>query len=192
MAGAFRPDAAQRMHQPVGMMRALGVARDLGADHARRIGIVRGAADAADGVRVENFHLERAGRRAIVRAGRGGNARTNELVHRCILAEIAEPLHGGATVAQHYSLARKPRDRLDHDPQLFVRQIARPIVISPQSGASQTRLGSSTSSTPAIAALDGVDVGAGVSPGSTQPNMTMRSPHSLSTCGSKNCGRIRQ
>ena len=75
LAAAFAADAPQRLREAVGMMDALGVARDLGADHACRVGIVLGAADAADRVLVEHFDLKRAGRWAIVRTGRGGNAR---------------------------------------------------------------------------------------------------------------------
>ena len=55
------------------MMHALGVARDLGADHARRVAVVGGAANAADGALVEDLDLERAGRRTIVRAGGGAD-----------------------------------------------------------------------------------------------------------------------
>ena len=40
-ARAFRARAAQRLRQPVGMMDALGVARDLRADDAGRVGVVR-------------------------------------------------------------------------------------------------------------------------------------------------------
>ena len=69
LAGAFRPLAAQRMQQAVLVVLALGVARDLGADDAGGVVVVLGAAHAADGALVEELDLERAGRRAIVRAG---------------------------------------------------------------------------------------------------------------------------
>ena len=78
LARALRRPCAQRMHQPVGMMHALGIARDLGADDAGRVVVVRGAAHAADGVRVEQLDLERAGRGAVVRAGGGAH----DHVHR--------------------------------------------------------------------------------------------------------------
>ena len=48
LPGALRPGAAQRMHQPVRMMDALGIARDLGADDAGGIGLQLGAAHPAD------------------------------------------------------------------------------------------------------------------------------------------------
>ncbi len=48
LAGALRPGPAHRMQQPVGMMNALGVARDLGADDAGGIGLQLGAAHPAD------------------------------------------------------------------------------------------------------------------------------------------------
>ena len=68
------------------MMHALGVARDLGADHARRVVVVRRAAHAADGVVVEHLDLERAGRRAVVRTGGGADPdglqrRADGLIH---------------------------------------------------------------------------------------------------------------
>ena len=48
LAGALRAGPAHRMQQPVGMMNALGVARDLGADDAGGIGLQLGAAHPAD------------------------------------------------------------------------------------------------------------------------------------------------
>ena len=85
-AGALRPGPAQRPRQPVGMVDALGVARDLGADHARGVGVVRRAAHPADGAVVEHLDLERAGRRAIMRTGRmadpdGLQRRADGLIH---------------------------------------------------------------------------------------------------------------
>ena len=56
------------------MMDALGIARDLGADDAGRVAVVLGAVDAADAVRSEQLDVERAGRRAIMRAGRMADA----------------------------------------------------------------------------------------------------------------------
>jgi hypothetical protein len=41
-------NALERIQQPVGMMHALGIARDLGADDAGRIGMVLGPAHPAD------------------------------------------------------------------------------------------------------------------------------------------------
>src|SRR4051794_1869490 len=49
------------------MMDALGVARDLGADYALGVGVVRRATDATDGAIVEHLDLERAGRGAVMR-----------------------------------------------------------------------------------------------------------------------------
>jgi hypothetical protein len=83
LARAFRPLAHQGMQQAVGVMDALRIARDLGADHARRIKIVGGAAHAADTAAVEHLDLERAGRGAVVRTGRRRDAdrRTEGLIH---------------------------------------------------------------------------------------------------------------
>ena len=66
---AFFADAVQRMQQPVGMMLALGIARNLRADHAGRVVVVLGAVHAADRALVDDFDIKRAGRRAIVRTG---------------------------------------------------------------------------------------------------------------------------
>src|SRR6266851_7331758 len=64
-------DAAQRPAQALGMVLALGVAPDLGADHAGGVAVRRGTADAADRMRVDALDLERAGARAIMRADGG-------------------------------------------------------------------------------------------------------------------------
>src|ERR1700730_12046841 len=69
------------MFQAIGVMHALGVARHLGADHARRVGILFGAADPANGAPVDDLDLERTGRRTVVRTGRGADFWPDELVH---------------------------------------------------------------------------------------------------------------
>src|SRR3954451_20033983 len=56
------------MHQPIRVMNALGVARDLGADHAGGIALQLGATHATDGRTTDHFDIQRARRRAIVRA----------------------------------------------------------------------------------------------------------------------------
>ena len=68
-ARALVADALHRMQQALGVVLALGVARDLGADHAGGVVVILGAMQAPDGVRVDQFDFERAGRRAIVRTG---------------------------------------------------------------------------------------------------------------------------
>ena len=70
LARSLRPDTEHRIGQPVRMMDALGIARDLGADHACRVGLQLGTADPADRGTIDHLDIERAGRRAIVRAGR--------------------------------------------------------------------------------------------------------------------------
>jgi hypothetical protein len=74
------------MHQPVGMMDALGVARDLGANDAGGIVIVLGAVDSPDPVAVQQFDVERTGRRAIVWADRMANLDLGVSVHAAIPA----------------------------------------------------------------------------------------------------------
>ena len=64
-------DPAEGLAEPVGVMLALRIARDLGADHARRIVVGAGAVNPADRPRIEPLHLERAGRRAIMGTDRG-------------------------------------------------------------------------------------------------------------------------
>ena len=80
---ALGADAPQRRCQPIGMVLALGIARDLGAHDAGGVAVL-GAADAADRAPVEPLDLERADARAIVRtdgrhnvARHGGNIAAN-------------------------------------------------------------------------------------------------------------------
>ncbi len=70
-AHALVADPAQWLRQPVGVMLALGIARDLGADHTRRVGLAAGAVDPADAIAVDALDLERAGAGAVMRADAG-------------------------------------------------------------------------------------------------------------------------
>jgi hypothetical protein len=84
LAGALVADALQRMQQALRMMLPLGITCDLGADDAGGVVVVLGAVHAADGALVKQFDFERAGRRAVVRAGRSADAICREpdgLVH---------------------------------------------------------------------------------------------------------------
>ena len=83
---ALRPGAHQRFRQAVGMVDALGVAGDLGADDAGRVAVVAGAVDAADAAVAEQLDVERAGRRAVVGTGRMADFQGGVLVHRAKLA----------------------------------------------------------------------------------------------------------
>ena len=65
---AFRPDTAQRMSEAIGVMLALGIAGDLGADHPGGIAVPGRAPDLADAGRRQALDLERAGARAVMRA----------------------------------------------------------------------------------------------------------------------------
>ena len=69
------------------MMNALGIARDLFADDAQRVAVFLGAPDAADGVGIEKFDLERAGRRAIMRADRIAGLDVRADVHAIPIAD---------------------------------------------------------------------------------------------------------
>ena len=64
--------ALKRLREPARMVHPLGVARDLGADHARGVIVLPRPPDGADPARREPLDLERAGGRAVVGAG-GGN-----------------------------------------------------------------------------------------------------------------------
>ena len=85
LLGALGTDPAQRLHQPVGMMDALGVARDLLADHAGGVVVAHRAAHATDPLGIQPLHIERAGAGAVVRTDRrhGGDAGI-AVVHPCI------------------------------------------------------------------------------------------------------------
>ena len=84
----------QRLQQAARMVDALGIARDLRANDARRVGIILGAVDAADRTIVDQFDIERAGRGAVMRAGRMtdahlGSRNAGVLVHAASLKQRA-------------------------------------------------------------------------------------------------------
>src|SRR5205823_4581181 len=81
LAGALRSNPSHRKHHPFRMMDALGVAGDLGADHASRVGLLLRTADAANAAALDHFDIERAGRRAIVRTGGVADLDLGALVH---------------------------------------------------------------------------------------------------------------
>jgi hypothetical protein len=70
LARPLGTDAEHRIGQPVRMVDALGVARDLGADDARGIGLLLGATHPPDAGVIDHLDIEPAGRWAIMRAGR--------------------------------------------------------------------------------------------------------------------------
>ena len=70
LARALGPLAPQRVHEPVGMVHAFRVARDLGADDARRVAVVLRAAHPADPAVGQQLDVERARGWAVVRADR--------------------------------------------------------------------------------------------------------------------------
>ena len=78
---ALRPRPAHRIHQPIGVMNALGIARDLGADDAGGIGLQLGAAHPADAAAFEHLDVQRARRRAVVRTGGMPDIDLGVLVH---------------------------------------------------------------------------------------------------------------
>ena len=71
LAGALLAGALQRLRETPRMVHALGVACDLGADHARGVVVLPRPSDGADPVQCQPLDLERTGRRAVVGAGSG-------------------------------------------------------------------------------------------------------------------------
>ena len=65
---ALVADPAQRHRKPLGMVLPLGIAADLGADHAVGVALRPRTANAADPIAVNALDLERTGARTIVRA----------------------------------------------------------------------------------------------------------------------------
>src|SRR4029453_2668134 len=86
LARPFFSLAPQGMQEPLRMMLALGVTRDLRADHSRGVVVVFRAMHAPDRALGEQFDLERAGRWTIVRTGRIANPlclwEADGLIHR--------------------------------------------------------------------------------------------------------------
>ncbi len=90
---AFVAFAPQRMQQPLGVVLALGVAGNLGADHTGCVVVVLRTAHTPDRPLVEQLDFQRAGRWAIVRA-RGcpdANRRT-DAPHRFVHRATAFPV----------------------------------------------------------------------------------------------------
>ncbi len=75
LSGAFRTGAQQRVQHAIRVMHPLGVTRNLGADHACGVAVVLRTAHGADAVRPQYLDLQRAGGRAVVRAGAGSDVR---------------------------------------------------------------------------------------------------------------------
>ena len=123
LSAALRAGAQQGMGQPIRMVDALGIARDLGADHARRVWVV-GPTHRADARAVDDLNIQCAGRRAVVRANGtvGLRASGKRHVHDqpCLdLGGTAKPPSGTRTTGitgdtsarpQH---ASRPRHTLD-------------------------------------------------------------------------------
>ena len=81
LAGALRPDAAERPGQPVGMVNPFGIARHFRAHDARSVALVPRAMDAPDARAGDHLDVERAHRWTIVRANRGTTDDVERRVH---------------------------------------------------------------------------------------------------------------
>src|SRR5262249_17074987 len=86
-AAALLANPPQRHREPLGMVLALGVAGDLGADDALRIGLPLGAAHPADAVVVNPLDLKRAAAWAIVRADAVGDVERQAVLRRAFCRE---------------------------------------------------------------------------------------------------------
>jgi hypothetical protein len=69
------------MHQAVRVMNALGIARDLGADHARGVALQLGTSHSPDGFAFDHLDIEGAGGRAVMRTGGMPDVDLGVLVH---------------------------------------------------------------------------------------------------------------
>ena len=87
-ARALVADPAQRHRQPVGMVLALGIAGDLGADHPLSVGLALGSAHPADRRLVDALDRERAGARTIMRADAVGGVERQEVLRRRVYRRI--------------------------------------------------------------------------------------------------------
>ena len=91
LAIPFGALALQGMEQPIRMVDALGIAPDLLADDAQRIGIIFCAAHPPDRVGIEELDIEGAGRGTVMRADRSADLDIGPDVHvRAYSAESAE------------------------------------------------------------------------------------------------------
>ena len=88
-ARAFGALAPHRLHQAVGMMHPLGIARDLGADDAGRVAVVGSAPHPSDRAGVEDVDLQRAGGGAVMRADGESRLVVERLVHGRLIANRA-------------------------------------------------------------------------------------------------------
>ena len=69
LLGSLGPCTQKRLSQSLRMMDPLGISRDLRADDAGGVAVVGGAMNPPDGLPVDQFDVERAGGRAIMRTG---------------------------------------------------------------------------------------------------------------------------
>jgi hypothetical protein len=90
LARSLGPDSAQGMQQPVGMVDALGIARDLGADHPIRIALALAAAYPPDAAPIDDFDLQRTGGGAVMGANGWQMGDAGKLGHNCLLEHCAK------------------------------------------------------------------------------------------------------
>ena len=112
----LRAGALQWVKEPVRMVDALGVAGDLRADDAGRVGLALGPMQPANRSAVDQLDFERAGGRTIVGAGRVADVDLGELVHAPIVSsKAAQPnafiRHGCENRVQKPCTMRRDRRR---------------------------------------------------------------------------------
>ncbi len=92
-------NAAQRHAQALGMVLALGIAGDLGADDPRRVAVRGGAADAADRMGIETLDLECTGARTIMRTDRRQNIEGHGVAEPWLVGWSSQPYSAAAAPA---------------------------------------------------------------------------------------------
>src|SRR5262245_46227614 len=94
------------MHETVGVVDALGVTGNLGANDPGRVAVIGGAVHPTDPIVAHQLDVKRTGRRTIVRADRMANGNLGGGVHgRPSAARIA------STLTEFAALAKKCRTR---------------------------------------------------------------------------------
>src|SRR6185295_17864370 len=78
---ALRTCAPQRMHEAVGVMDALGVAGNLGANDAGRVAMIGRTVHPANPIVAQQLNVKRTGRRTIVRTNGMANGNLGWRVH---------------------------------------------------------------------------------------------------------------
>jgi hypothetical protein len=104
-------DPAQRLREALRVMLALGIARDLGADHAPSVGLRRRSPEPSEAPSVDALDVERARTRAIVRAHTGDDVERQGSAPGLSLQKYRDELpgSGGGGPASLFAAKRNPK-----------------------------------------------------------------------------------